>query len=75
MSTTIEAGAQRQDTGSDIEKSANFNNGVQEVNANPNNNKEGDSDAESENFQGGVQRVRAITSVWTKKTLISMFVL
>nr|XP_036583951.1 siderophore iron transporter mirb [Colletotrichum truncatum]KAF6793210.1 siderophore iron transporter mirb [Colletotrichum truncatum] len=71
MSTTIEASAQRQDTGSDIEKSGPYNNGVQEVNQNT---KE-DSDAESENYQGGVQRVRAITSVWTKKTMITMFVI
>jgi hypothetical protein len=30
---------------------------------------------ESEQFQNGVQRVRAITEVWDKKTLIIMFVL
>lgn len=29
----------------------------------------------SENFQDGVERVRAITAIWTKPTLISMFVL
>lgn len=32
-------------------------------------------DARSEEFQGGVQRVRAITEIWSKKTLICMFVL
>lgn len=32
-----------------------------------------DSDAESDKFQGGVKRVRAITSVWSKKTLWTMF--
>lgn len=30
---------------------------------------------ESETFQNGVQRVRAITEIWDKKTLITMFVL
>jgi hypothetical protein len=34
------------------------------------------SDFESEGeYQEGVERVRAITSVWTKKTLISMFLM
>ncbi|KAF2853038.1 siderophore iron transporter-like protein mirB [Plenodomus tracheiphilus IPT5] len=36
-----------------------------------------DSDAksvESEQFQNGVQRVRAITEIWDKKTLVSMFI-
>ncbi|KAI8935593.1 hypothetical protein NX059_008159 [Plenodomus lindquistii] len=36
-----------------------------------------DSDAksvESEKFQNGVQRVRAITEIWDKKTLIAMFI-
>lgn len=30
---------------------------------------------ESDNFQDGVQRVRAITEIWSKKTLITMFIL
>lgn len=30
---------------------------------------------ESDNFQNGVQRVRAITEIWSKKTLITMFIL
>lgn len=33
------------------------------------------NDANSEEFQAGVERVRAITAIWTKKTLISMFCL
>jgi hypothetical protein len=33
------------------------------------------SDADSADFQGGVQRVRAITASWSKKTLILMFIL
>ncbi|KAF2124426.1 siderophore iron transporter-like protein mirB [Dothidotthia symphoricarpi CBS 119687] len=38
-------------------------------------NKEDSSDANSEEFQAGVERVRAITAIWTKKTLFSMFCL
>ncbi|KAG9252929.1 major facilitator superfamily domain-containing protein [Emericellopsis atlantica] len=34
-----------------------------------------DSEAEDKDFQQGVRRVRAITSVWSKKTLVSMFVM
>ena len=30
---------------------------------------------ESETFQNGVQRVRAIATVWDKKTLVTMFIL
>jgi hypothetical protein len=30
---------------------------------------------ESQRFQPGVQRVRAITEIWSKKTLITMFIL
>lgn len=30
---------------------------------------------ESDNFQNGVQRVRAITEIWSKETLIIMFIL
>jgi len=33
------------------------------------------SDDDSEKFQNGVQRVRAITEIWTKQTLIAMFIL
>ena len=34
------------------------------------------SDFESDGeYQEGIERVRAITSVWTKKTLISMFLM
>jgi hypothetical protein len=32
-------------------------------------------DDDSDDFQNGVQRVRAITSVWSRPTLISMFIL
>jgi hypothetical protein len=34
-----------------------------------------ESDEKSHDFQGGVQGARAMTSVWTHKTLISMFVM
>ncbi|KAF9873926.1 siderophore iron transporter mirb [Colletotrichum karsti] len=68
MSTTIETGAKRQDTGSDIEKTQPYNNGVQEVS-------QSGHESDSDNFQDGVTRVRAITSIMTKKTMISMFVL
>jgi hypothetical protein len=33
------------------------------------------ADDDSEKFQNGVQRVRAITEIWTKQTLIAMFIL
>jgi hypothetical protein len=32
-------------------------------------------DTDSEKFQDGVQRVRAITDIWSKQTLILMFIL
>jgi len=33
------------------------------------------ADNDSDRFQPGVQRVRAITEIWSKSTLISMFIL
>lgn len=36
---------------------------------------EKDDDAHSEEFQDGVQRVRAITEIWSRNTLATMFVL
>ena len=37
---------------------------------------DGDSNFESDGeYQEGVERVRAITAVWTKKTLLSMFLM
>lgn len=32
-----------------------------------------DPDNESEDFQAGVKRVRAVTSIWSNKTLWTMF--
>ncbi|KAI3545198.1 siderophore iron transporter mirB [Colletotrichum abscissum] len=63
--------AHRTEAGIDYEKNIAYDNGAQEVNHDT----KQESDAESENFQGGVQRVRAITSVWSKKTMIIMFCL
>lgn len=54
--------------GSDPEKSA------QSSSANEVRPGEGyDSDDRSEDYQGGVQRVRAVTTLWSKKTLWIMF--
>lgn len=37
---------------------------------------DGSSDFESDGeYQQGIERVRAITSVWSKKTLLSMFLM
>lgn len=63
-------GSARPSTGLDIEKS--FNPAVHH------NDSHSDTDTksvESDNFQNGVQRVRAITEIWSKPTLISMFIL
>lgn len=35
----------------------------------------GDAGSESDEFQDGVRRVRAITTIWSKSTLCSMFAL
>ncbi|EGY22015.1 siderophore iron transporter mirB [Verticillium dahliae VdLs.17] len=56
----------------DIEKSVAANQAVDEM---PHDDLKADSDADSANFQGGVRRVRAITTVWSKKTLWLMFAL
>lgn len=53
------------------EKSVGFNNDAQEVNRDE---KQYDTDG-SDNFQEGVNRMRAITSVWSKRSLICMFIL
>lgn len=44
---------------------------VDEVNNDP----KYDSDGSSDHKQEGVKKVEAVTSVWTKKTLVIMFVL
>ncbi|TDZ30271.1 MFS siderochrome iron transporter 1 [Colletotrichum spinosum] len=71
MSTTVEQhGENRPNSGPEVEKNGTYGNGVHEVN-----DTKTDSDVDSETFAPGVQRVRAITSVWSKKTLILMFIL
>ncbi|KAJ6190075.1 hypothetical protein N7519_000096 [Penicillium mononematosum] len=42
---------------------------------NPSDDKASMSDRDSRDFQGGVQRVRAITLTWSTKTLVLMFIL
>ncbi|KAF6807414.1 siderophore iron transporter mirb [Colletotrichum sojae] len=71
MSANIETDNKRQGDGIDTEKNAPHHDGVFEIN----NDQKQESDGESEDFQDGVRRVRAITSVWTKQTMITMFVL
>lgn len=66
---SIEPQPGRQEAGADIEKSHAIDNGVREVD------EKHASDVDSEVYQPGVQRVRAVTSVWTKKTMIIMFCL
>jgi hypothetical protein len=55
----------------DIEKSINPNSHIVDTSS------DGGlkSDGDSERFQTGVQRVRAITEIWNKQTLIAMFIL
>ncbi|CAI7639978.1 unnamed protein product [Penicillium glandicola] len=57
----------------DAEKTAGF--GVHQGMDNPSDDKASMSERDSSEFQGGVQRVRAITSAWSTKTLILMFIL
>ncbi|OLN96236.1 Siderophore iron transporter mirB 4 [Colletotrichum chlorophyti] len=71
MSTPIEPQMARNGAGADIEKSQAFDNGATEVN----NQKANESGDESDDYQGGIQRVRAITAVWDKKTMVIMFCL
>jgi hypothetical protein len=54
----------------DMEKDASISHNAAEVNS-----ESGYASEKSEEFQSGVQRVRAITSIWSRPTLISMFVL
>jgi hypothetical protein len=54
----------------DIEKSINpYSHGV-EMSSD-----RGCKSDDSKRFQAGVQRVRAVTEIWSKKTLVIMFVL
>lgn len=67
---TPDKASPREDRRSDPEKQNEINHVVEETND--------DSEIkekDSANFQNGVQRVRAITSVWSTKTMILMFIL
>lgn len=54
----------------DMEKNVNTSHDVVEVNS-----ESGYNSDKSEEFQPGVQEIRAITSIWSKPMLITMFVL
>jgi cobyric acid synthase len=60
-------------TSRDAEKMEGFD--VHQGVDNPSDDKASMSDRDSRDFQGGVQRVRAITSTWSTKTLVLMFIL
>ncbi|GKT40504.1 MFS siderochrome iron transporter 1 [Colletotrichum spaethianum] len=66
---TIEPQSGLQEGGAEVEKSPAFNNGVTEVR----NDKPHESDVDSVNFTPGVQRARATTAIWSKKTMYLMF--
>ncbi|CAE6996398.1 hypothetical protein P3342_000373 [Pyrenophora teres f. teres] len=53
----------------DVEKNVDSNVHAHEMGSNGD-----DKSVESETFQNGVQRVRAITEIWSKQTLIAMFI-
>lgn len=57
----------------DIEKSINPQSHAHPVETGSDGGLKADND--SNKFQPGVQRVRAITEIWSKSTLISMFIL
>lgn len=58
-------------TGDDMEKNAGVDRIIQETPRED----ASISDKDSTLFQGGVQRVRAITSLWSKNTMWLMFIL
>jgi len=60
----------RQDGQMDTEMKVGINQAVEETNDDLES-----KEKNSENFQNGVQRVRAITSVWSTKTMVLMFIL
>ncbi|KAJ5222978.1 major facilitator superfamily domain-containing protein [Penicillium citrinum] len=68
MGTPKEISA-RQDEQIDTEKKAGINQAVEETNDDL-----VSEEKNSENFQNGVQRVKAITSVWSTKTMVLMFI-
>ncbi|KAJ5359847.1 Major facilitator superfamily domain general substrate transporter [Penicillium concentricum] len=71
--TTVSDQVTSASTSCDAEKMAKFR--VHQGMENPSDDKASLSGRDSSEFQGGVQRVRAITSTWSTKTLILMFIL
>lgn len=71
--TTISDQVTQANTSRDVEEMKEFraHQGVE----NPSDDKASLSARDSSEFQGGVRRVRAITSAWSTKTLILMFIL
>lgn len=59
--------------GSDVEKQGGVAFSAQPASFTQVDEKNADSDANSENFQAGVQRVRAVTDIWSRNTLWLMF--
>ncbi|KAJ5129170.1 Major facilitator superfamily domain general substrate transporter [Penicillium bovifimosum] len=59
------------DLSDDAEKMGGFHHCMHD----PSSNKTELSDSDSAEFQGGVQRVRAMTTTWSTKTLVLMFIL
>lgn len=71
--TTISDQATQPNTSGDVEEMKEFR--VHQGMDNPSDDKASLSGRDSNEFQGGVRRVRAITSTWSTKTLILMFIL
>lgn len=71
--TTISDQATQPNTSGDVEEMKEFR--VHQGRDNPSDDKASLSGRDSNEFQGGVRRVRAITSTWSTKTLILMFIL
>ncbi|KAJ5419886.1 uncharacterized protein N7487_003436 [Penicillium crustosum] len=71
--TTVSDQATQANTSRDVEEMKEF--GVHQGVDSPSDDKASLSGRDSSEYQGGVRRVRAITSTWSTKTLILMFIL
>lgn len=71
--TTVSDQAIQANTSRDVEEMKEF--GVHQGVDSPSDDKASLSGRDSSEYQGGVRRVRAITSTWSTKTLILMFIL
>lgn len=71
--TTVPDQVTQANTSRDVEEMKEFR--VHQGVDNPSDDKASLSARDSSEFQGGVRRVRAITSTWSTKTLILMFIL